>query len=160
MLAERLEMYRKGQADCVEPIGAFRNERAATFTMVHCNTTNEKARAVAEESFVWYPKYGGELIASVADMMPGKDLGNYSYAGDAAKLRDEGLMGQLTMDYIWDSGAAVVGDPDRCIEVAKRYEAIGCDLLFCLFNPYKMPHDEVMTCIELMGRHVLPAFAD
>ena len=38
----------------------------------------------------------------------------------------------LNMDYIYDSGAGVVGDPDRCIEICKRYEAVGCELLFCL----------------------------
>jgi hypothetical protein len=29
----------------------------------------------------------------------------------------------------------------------------------CLFNPYKIPHEDVMKSIELMGKHVLPAFA-
>ena len=55
---------------------------------------------------------------------------------------------------------AVVGDPDECIETAKRYEAAGCDLLLCLVNPYKIPHEEVMQSIELLGKHVIPAFAD
>ena len=45
-----------GQADCKQPVGKFRNSTAATFTMVHCDDTNERARTVAEESFVWYPK--------------------------------------------------------------------------------------------------------
>ena len=66
-LDERIENYRKGQADCTEPVGKFRNTTAATFTMVHCNDTNEKAQAVAEESFVWYPKAAGREIASLAD---------------------------------------------------------------------------------------------
>ena len=161
MLQERLDEYRRGQRDCVEPVGAFRNEQAATFTMVHCNETNDKARAAAEESMVWYPKYGGNLIASVADYLADLEVGDadtYQYTVDTAKTRDEGLMGMLDMDYIWDSGAAVVGDPDRCIEVAKRYEAVGCDLLFCLLNPYKISHEDVMTSIELMGKHVIPAF--
>lgn len=163
MLVERFDMYRKGQADCTEPVGAFRNDRAATFTMVHCDTTNDRARAVAEESFVWYPKHGGRLIASVADYIAELDnaeLGTYQYTGDAAKLRDEGAMGLLGMDYLWDSGAAVVGDPDRCIEIAKRYEAIGVDTLFCLLNPYKIAHDDVMRSIELMGKYVIPEFSD
>ena len=43
-LEERIQNYRRGQADCTEPVGKFRNETAATFTMVHCNDTNEKAR--------------------------------------------------------------------------------------------------------------------
>jgi alkanesulfonate monooxygenase SsuD/methylene tetrahydromethanopterin reductase-like flavin-dependent oxidoreductase (luciferase family) len=54
----------------------------------------------------------------------------------------------------------VVGDPDRCIEICKRYEAVGCELLFCLLNPYKIPHEEVMRSIELLGKHVIPEFAE
>jgi hypothetical protein len=52
-----------------------------------------------------------------------------------------------------------MGDPDACIAAAKRYEAVGCDLLLCLVNPYKIPHEKVMQTIELMGKHVLPEFA-
>jgi hypothetical protein len=68
-------------------------------------------------------------------------------------------MDHLTMDYIYESGAGVIGDPDRCIEICKRYEAVGCQLLFCLLNPYNIPHEEVMTSIELLGKHVIPEFA-
>ena len=53
-----------------------------------------------------------------------------------------------------------MGDPDACIAAAKRYEAMGCDLLLCLVNPYNIPHDKVMQSIELMGKYVLPEFAD
>jgi alkanesulfonate monooxygenase SsuD/methylene tetrahydromethanopterin reductase-like flavin-dependent oxidoreductase (luciferase family) len=160
-LEERIVNYRKGQAECTQPIGKFRNATAATFTMVHCNDTNEKARAVAEESFVWYPKTAARHIASLADWMErgGRELGNYGYAGEALKMETSGMFDALNMDYIYDSGAGVVGDPDRCIEICKRYEAVGCELLFCLLNPYKIPHEEVMRSIELLGKHVIPEFS-
>ncbi len=161
-LEERIVNYRKGQADCPEPVGKFRNATAATFTMVHCADTNAQARAVAEESFVWYPQTAGRHIASLAEWMEsgGQELGNYTYAGEALKGRDAGFFDKLDMDYIYDSGAGVVGDPDRCIEICKRYEAVGCELLFCLLNPYKIPHDDVMRSIELLGKYVIPEFAD
>jgi alkanesulfonate monooxygenase SsuD/methylene tetrahydromethanopterin reductase-like flavin-dependent oxidoreductase (luciferase family) len=161
-LEERIANYRKGLAECIDPVGAFRNTTAATFTMVHCADTNEKARAVAEESFVWYPRTAGNHIASLAEYMQeaGHDLGNYNYAGEALKGAQSGLFDHLTMDYLYDSGAGVVGDPERCIEICKRYEAVGCELLFCLLNPYNIPHDDVMRSIELLGTHVIPEFAD
>jgi len=159
-LEERVANYRRGLADCKEPVGKFVNSTAATFTMVHCADTNERARAEAEESFVWYPKTAGRSIASLASWMAGegKDLGNYAYAGDALKGEEAGFFDHLTMDYLYDSGAGVVGDPDRCIELCKRYEAVGCELLFCLLNPYKMTHEQVMHSIELLGTHVIPEF--
>lgn len=163
-LAERVAAYRKGQADCTTPIGKFRNDQVATFTMVHCADTNEKAREDAEESFLWYPKTAGWHIGALAEWMEereGKtDLGNYAYASEALERRRSGVMDHLTMDHLWDSGAAVIGDPDRCIEIAKRYEAVGCQTLFCLLNPYKMKHEDVMRSIELMGKYVIPEFAD
>jgi alkanesulfonate monooxygenase SsuD/methylene tetrahydromethanopterin reductase-like flavin-dependent oxidoreductase (luciferase family) len=156
-------MYRKGLAACTQPAGKFVNDTAATFTMVLCAPTNEEATEVARESFEWYPKYGGGLIASVAEWqeergVTGDALGTYQYTGDAMKLKRDGVMGQLTIDYLRDSGSAVMGDPDACIAAAKRYEAVGCDLLLCLVNPYKIPHESVMQTIELMGKYVLPEF--
>ncbi len=160
-LEERIANYRKGLGDCDAPVGKFTNSTAATFTMVHCADTNEKARADAEESFVWYPKTAGHHIASLAEYMEsqGQDLGTYKYAGEARQGEASGFFDHLTMDYIYDSGAGVVGDPDRCIEICKRYEAVGCELLFCLLNPYKIPHETVMHSIELLGKHVIPEFA-
>ena len=65
----------------------------------------------------------------------------------------------MSFDYIRDSGAAMVGDPARCIEIGERYAASGCDMLFCLVNPYKIPHKAVMRSIELLGEKVIPALA-
>jgi alkanesulfonate monooxygenase SsuD/methylene tetrahydromethanopterin reductase-like flavin-dependent oxidoreductase (luciferase family) len=58
-----------------------------------------------------------------------------------------------------DSNACVLGTPDECLEACKAYEAAGVDLLLCLVNPYKIPHESVMQTIELMGTEVIPAFA-
>jgi alkanesulfonate monooxygenase SsuD/methylene tetrahydromethanopterin reductase-like flavin-dependent oxidoreductase (luciferase family) len=159
-LADRLELYRKGLAECDQPVGKFVNQQAATFTMVHCAPTNEEAFEDAAESFVWYPKHGGRLIASVAEWLEGGELGSYSYTAQPLEHDRQGLLDLLTFDYIRESGSGVVGDPDRCIEIARRYEAAGCDLLLCLVNPYKIPHEKVMQSIELMGRYVIPEFKD
>ncbi|MEZ4331252.1 MAG: hypothetical protein R3F35_05845 [Myxococcota bacterium] len=53
----------------------------------------------------------------------------------------------------------MVGDPDRWIEIAKRYEAAGCDLLFCPLDPYGMSNEQNMDASEHLGRSVLPEFA-
>jgi alkanesulfonate monooxygenase SsuD/methylene tetrahydromethanopterin reductase-like flavin-dependent oxidoreductase (luciferase family) len=156
---EKVAEYRKGISECPKPIGKFMNNQAATFTMVHCADTNEQAFDDAAESMVWYPKVGSRQIASLADWMQGRDLGNYAYAGDIAQSRDAGTLDQIDFDYIRDSGAAMVGDPARCVEIGERYAASGCDMLFCLVNPYKIPHKAVMRSIELLGEKVIPALA-
>jgi hypothetical protein len=42
--------------------------------------------------------------------------------------------------------------------MCRAYEAAGVDLLLCLVNPYKIPHETVMRTIELMGTKVIPEF--
>ena len=159
-LTKSLELYRKGLSECVEPVGKFKNETAATFTMVHCAPTKEEAYSVAKESFEWYPKAGARLIASVAEWMEEMkmELGTYEYAAGTLQHDREGALDHLTFDYLHDSGSAVVGDPEECITTLKRYEAAGCDLMLCLVNPYDIPHEQVMQSIELMGKEVIPAF--
>jgi alkanesulfonate monooxygenase SsuD/methylene tetrahydromethanopterin reductase-like flavin-dependent oxidoreductase (luciferase family) len=157
-LIPRVEAYRKGQAECRQPKGRFRNERVVTFTMAHCADSNARAFAEAEESMVWYPKRGSKIIGELADYARQfrADLGSYHYTESAKQMQESGAIEGLSFDYIREAGAAMVGDPDRCIEIAKRYRAAGCDLLFCLLNPYKIPHEQVMRSIELIGKHVIP----
>jgi len=155
-LADRLQLYRQGLAECTQPVGKVKNEQAATFTMVHCAPTTAEAFADAEESFPWYVRTAVSHIASLSDWMAGKDMGTYSYAEQLKTVVDAGGLAHLDFDFLKDSGSAVVGDPDRCIEIARRYQAAGCDLLLCLVNPYKIPHEKVMRSIELMGKYVLP----
>ena len=50
----------------------------------------------------------------------------------------------------------LAGSPDQLIETAREYERAGVDLLLCLVNPYKIPHDKVLQSIELIGKHVIP----
>jgi alkanesulfonate monooxygenase SsuD/methylene tetrahydromethanopterin reductase-like flavin-dependent oxidoreductase (luciferase family) len=146
-------------AECTAPAGKFVNDQAATFTMVHCAANKEAAYATAAESFVWYVKHGSWLIGSVAELLEGGDLGTYQYTAMPLESHRSGLVEHLTFDYLHDSGSCIVGDPDECIETAKRYEAAGCDLLLCLVNPYKIPHEDVMQSIELIGTHVIPEFS-
>jgi alkanesulfonate monooxygenase SsuD/methylene tetrahydromethanopterin reductase-like flavin-dependent oxidoreductase (luciferase family) len=111
-------------ADCKEPVGRFINDRVATFTMVHTAETNEQAYEEAGDSMAWYPSHAGRLFGETARWMEGigdGELGTYSYMEGAKELRAF----EVPFEYIRDSGAAVVGDPARCLDLAKRYEAAG-----------------------------------
>ena len=154
-LEERIQNYRRGQADCTQPVGKFRNDTAATFTMVHCNDTNEKARSRRRRvvRVVSEDRGAEHRVARRVDERGQAGARQLRLRGrGAARARSRGMFDFLNMDYLYDSGAGVVGDPDRCIEICKRYEAVGCELLFCLLNPYNIPHEEVMHSIELLGQ--------
>ena len=85
-------------------------------------------------------------------------LGNYGYAADMRAHSDDGSLDLLSLEYLVDTGACVLGTPDQCADACKRYEAAGVDLLLCLVNPYRIGHEQVMQTIDLMGKHVLPQF--
>jgi len=157
---KKIDIYRAAVAKCATPIGKFVNNQAATFTMALCAPTQDEAWANARESFEWYPKVGARQIAQVAEWMEERNqaLGNYDYAADMRAHSDDGSLDLLSLEYLVDSGACVLGTPDQCLEACKRYEAAGVDLLLCLVNPYKIGHDAVMQTIDLMGKHVIPSF--
>jgi alkanesulfonate monooxygenase SsuD/methylene tetrahydromethanopterin reductase-like flavin-dependent oxidoreductase (luciferase family) len=159
-LARRISIYRDGIAACESPIGAFVNDRAASFTMVNVAGSDAEAVDQAGPSFEWYPKHGARIIGSVAQWLREmeQDLGTYDYLGSTADHVEDGSIEHLTIDYLRDTNACVCGDPDRAVEMFKAYEATGCDIVFCLFNPYDVSHEDVMQTIELMGEHVIPAF--
>ena len=75
-------------------------------------------------------------------------------------IDDDGSLDLLSLEYLVDVNACVLGTPEECVEMCRRYEEAGIDLLLCLVNPYKIPHESVMQTIELMGTEVIPAFAD
>jgi alkanesulfonate monooxygenase SsuD/methylene tetrahydromethanopterin reductase-like flavin-dependent oxidoreductase (luciferase family) len=158
---KKIDIYRESVAQCAQPIGKFVNNQAATFTMAVCAPTEAEARETARESFEWYPKVGARQIAQVAEWMEERkqELGNYGYAADMRAVSDDGSLDLLSLEYLVDTGACVLGTPDQCVDACKRYEAAGVDLLLCLVNPYKIGHEQVMQTIDLMGKHVIPQFA-
>ncbi len=157
---EKIGIYREAIGRCEQPIGKFINNQAATFTMTVCAPNRAEATAAAQESFEWYPRHGAHIIGELAAWMNERqqDLGNYAYAGDMRSHDEQGLLGHLTLDYLVSNNACVLGTPDECLDTCRKYEAAGVDLLLCLVNPYKVPHDAVMQTIELMGKEVIPNF--
>ena len=158
---KKVDIYREALASCTEPIGAFMNHDAATFTMTLCSRDRQRALDLARESFEWYPATGARLIASLTDWMAEQkqDLGSYAYAADMKAIDDQGMLDLLTLEYLVDSNACVLGTPEECAETCRLYEEAGIDTLLCLVNPYRIPHEAVMETIELMGREVIPQFA-
>jgi len=154
-LAERIALYRRGIAAAV-PVGRFVNDRAATFTMVHCADTTAEAVANARDAFTWYAQTGVKQIQTLGRWQ--QELAQTYATYDYTKAIADMDVGFLSFDYLDKIGACLVGDPDRIVATARRYEAAGCDLLLCLMQPHAIPHPRVLRSIELVGRHVIPAF--
>ena len=156
----KIDIYRAAVRSCTAPIASYVNDCAATFTMAVCADDRRAAHDVARESFEWYPATGARQIATLAGWMAEeqRDLGNYGYAADMQRFDEDGSLDLLSLEYLVDSGACVVGTPEDCLDACRRYEEAGVDLLLCLVNPWKVPHEAVMRTIELMGTEVIPRF--
>jgi alkanesulfonate monooxygenase SsuD/methylene tetrahydromethanopterin reductase-like flavin-dependent oxidoreductase (luciferase family) len=160
-LKQRIDLYRAGLAACTKPIGAAVNPRAACFTMVNCAATQRESYDAARESFQWYARTSAELVASVPvwlEEMKAQRDGTYDYLDAARQAVEQRLHELASLDALLAMNAVIAGDPDEVIERCRAYQATGADLLLCLVNPYKIPHEQVMQTIDLMGKYVIPEF--
>ncbi len=119
-----------------------------------------QSRKVSEESFLWYVQKSVGLIGTVATWLEEmkQELGTYDYLKPIQEAVESKAIDALDFNFLRDSKAVLWGSPDRVCEIAKEYEKAGVDLLLCLINPYKIPHEKVMQTIELMGKYVIPEF--
>jgi alkanesulfonate monooxygenase SsuD/methylene tetrahydromethanopterin reductase-like flavin-dependent oxidoreductase (luciferase family) len=151
-VAARIAAYRE-RIKTAEPIGGFVNNQTAVFTMAHCAPRRELARQRAEAGVM---RYQHDQIAMLTSLLPElKEGSSYDYYQRFVGVDYD----KFTYDYLDSRDMILVGDPDRCIELAKQYEAIGVDRLL-LFVQYKdMPHEHTMDSLRLFGTEVLPAFS-
>lgn len=148
----RINGYRE-RIKTAEPIGKFVNERAGVFTMVQCAPTLSLARERAEAGIMTYQKEHIDLLCEmVPDAVPGS---SYEYYERFVGVDYD----KFTFDYLNDREMIIVGDPEHCIKVAKRYEAIGVDILLCHMQFRGMPDQAVRDSIRLFGEEVIPAFS-
>lgn len=162
-LTERIEKYRAGHARCERPLGTVRNEHVVAFTMVNCAPTKEASYAVARDSYEWYAKTTIANYVEFADWLEGRsgELGTFAYT---ERMRAAGRSGRaaeaLSFERMMGNNSVIAGDPAEVVERAQQYQRCGVDELLCILNPYAIPHDKVMETIELLGREVIPAFAE
>jgi alkanesulfonate monooxygenase SsuD/methylene tetrahydromethanopterin reductase-like flavin-dependent oxidoreductase (luciferase family) len=53
----------------------------------------------------------------------------------------------------------VIGDPDRCLEKMKKFQAVGADRLMCLMQFGALAPERVLGSLRLAGEVLIPALA-
>ncbi len=172
-LAEHIAEYKRAVKDA-EPVGAFVNDQWANFTIGHCGEHNLEAQelgARAIRSFFGpdrpytqgradaYKKlleaWGGVPDHLQADFRRrmGKevDLGGGGDVNFAA-------WGEMDAATLSERGVIVAGDPDSCIEGVTRHQESGADQLILVMQTDQVPHEKVMSSIELFATRVIPSF--
>jgi alkanesulfonate monooxygenase SsuD/methylene tetrahydromethanopterin reductase-like flavin-dependent oxidoreductase (luciferase family) len=151
-LERRICAYRE-QVKTAVPIGRYVNDQVAVFTMTHCAEDAAEARRRSEQGIMTYQHEHIELLATMFSEI--SEGSTYEYYDRFVGVDYD----KFNFDYLQEREMIIVGEPEQCIKVAKRYEAMGVDILLCHMQFRGMPDQHVRDSIRLFGEEVIPAFS-
>jgi alkanesulfonate monooxygenase SsuD/methylene tetrahydromethanopterin reductase-like flavin-dependent oxidoreductase (luciferase family) len=147
-MEEAISSYRSALKDADPGPGGVVNDTATALAVVcHCAETEEQALAEAQERAYRFLREVSSWFTALSDASP-----EYASLAGLKRLIDTG---QGLHEIIERSPYVTIGTPDLFIERAKRLEALGYEEL--IINLDGMPHEQLMSSIELIGKHVIPA---
>jgi len=159
-LGNRVNMYREA-IKTANPPGAFVNNKAGAFSMVHCADTDKQAREEANRSFMSYVRTTLQVTTPVLEARKsGRTLEEITADPNREIKEYEGLdPRKVDLPFLIDGGMCVVGNPDTCIQQIERIQrAANLDLFLCMMQFWDIPHEKTMHAIDLFGKYVIPYF--
>ena len=185
VLAEHVKVYRDALANA-NPVGAFVNEFWGNNVHAYCGPDNDEARELAALSMKTFfgpdkPYIAGRINAyeelleawgGVPDHLQA-DFGRWLRQSDdahRAQAEQSGIsldagpgaaraaIAQLDANTLADRGVIIAGNPDSCAQAVQMYEDIGVDQVMMIMQTETIPHEKVMSSIELFGKEVIPRF--
>jgi alkanesulfonate monooxygenase SsuD/methylene tetrahydromethanopterin reductase-like flavin-dependent oxidoreductase (luciferase family) len=185
ILAEHVKTYRENIKNA-DPVGAFVNNFWGNNVHAFCGPDNQEARELCAQSMKTFfgpdkPYIAGRVGAyeelleawgGVPDHLQA-DFGRWLRQSDDAhkqQAEEAGLsldagpgaaraaVAQLDADTLCDRGVIIGGDPESCKKAIQMYEEIGVDQVMMIMQTETIPHEKVMSSIEMFGKHVFPAF--
>ncbi|MCI0887884.1 MAG: LLM class flavin-dependent oxidoreductase [Chloroflexi bacterium] len=187
ILAEHVKVYKENIKNA-KPVGAFVTNFWGNNVHAYCGTDNDEARTLAADSMKAFfgpdkPYIAGRIGAyeelleawgGVPDHLKA-DFGRWIRQSDEAHKEqaeqagislDSGpgaaraAIAGLDANTLADRGVIVAGDPDSCIKAIQMYEEIGVDQVMMIMQTETIPHEKVMSSIELFGKEVFPRIRD
>jgi len=142
-----IESYKKGIAECEEPLGRYVNDNVMVTNAVLCFEDGERAREIATRPNRGYLY---SLVCLYHDTFPKPDWAPV-WPEKPRQLNRE------MVDAAIDAGALLCGTPEEVAEQLQAYERSGVDQL--VFGvPSDLEHDEALECVELFGTQVIGEF--
>ena len=187
ILAEHVKVYREHIKNA-NPVGAFVTNFWGNNVHAYCGTDNDEARKTAADSMKAFfgpdkPYIAGRIGAyeelleawgGVPDHLQA-DFGRWIRQSDEAHKEqaeqagvslDSGpgaaraAIAELDPNTLADRGVIIAGDPDSCAKAIQMYEDIGVDQVIMIIQTESIPHEKVMSSIELFGKEVFPRFRE
>ncbi len=185
ILAEHVKTYRENIKNA-EPVGAFVNNFWGNNVHAFCGPDNQEARELCAQSMKTFfgpdkpyiagrvgayeellEAWGGvpdHLQADFGRWLRQSDDAHKQQAEEAGLSLDSGpgaaraAVAQLDADTLCDRGVIIGGDPESCIKAIQMYEDIGVDQVMMIMQTETIPHEKVMSSIEMFGKHILPNY--
>ncbi|WP_236794692.1 LLM class flavin-dependent oxidoreductase [Amycolatopsis sp. GM8] len=150
-LKKQVDTYRAA-AKNVSPITRVRQNKIASYTLVHCAESMAEAEdnGIWESVWWWYQNLAEFTIEWELQHLPQEEQDKVF--PQRAAMRD----GKFDPKSFHEADMIIVGDPERCLQKMKRYADLGVDELICYVQFGHLPHESVMKTIELLGKEVIP----
>jgi alkanesulfonate monooxygenase SsuD/methylene tetrahydromethanopterin reductase-like flavin-dependent oxidoreductase (luciferase family) len=150
---ENISRYRRIIQTC-EPAGSFVNEQVATINFLFCHPELDYGAQTGM-------RLAGSFGYMAAQLMPAREAfptPSYPTAGLLPGLRQEAA-GPGDSSGIPEG--LCIGDPDRIVDVIRKWEAVGVDRVNFLLNVLEtIPQQEVLDSLRLFAKEVMPKFAE
>ena len=187
-LGEMLKAYDAGFDACREPVGLAPNRQKGAFTFVHVAESRAKAiESGAAWSALWYVNAAAVTFkvprrvwydvikaglhpnsardtAALAALDPNETVIHDDDPPVLVVLKrmaqGEDISFEEAHEVVEALDCAVIGDPEHCLAKFEGYRAIGVDRMMCMVQFGSIPPQAVLTSIDLIGRHCIPAFAE
>lgn len=162
-----------------KPVGRAINDQWLSATVAYCDTDNQAGRELAAQSLKTFfgpdrpylkdqvdvyekliESWGGvpeHLQANFARYIKddtNKDAG-VDLSGGSGQIA-QAIWNQFDANTLADRGVLVAGDPESCLNSIRIHASYGVDQLQFLMATETIPHDKVMSSIELFGKYVIP----
>ena len=187
ILKDHVKVYRDNIGNA-KPVGAFVNDFWGNNVFAFCGEDDREAKELAALSMKILfgpdkPYIAGRINAyeelleawgGVPDDLKG-DFGRWLGQSDEAHKEQAAQVGisldsgpgtaraavaQLDADTLYDRGVIIAGNPESCVKVIKKYESIGVDQVIMMMQTETIPHEKVMSSIEMFGKYVFPTFRE
>jgi alkanesulfonate monooxygenase SsuD/methylene tetrahydromethanopterin reductase-like flavin-dependent oxidoreductase (luciferase family) len=180
VLASHIKAYKENVRQA-KPVGKFINDQWLSATMAYCDADNKAGRELAAKSLKTFfgpdrpylkdqigvyekliESWGGvpdHLQANFARYIKKEGSADtdasVDLSGGSAQIA-QAIWNQFDADTLVERGVLVAGDPDSCLKAISIHEAVGVDELQFLMATETIPHDKVMSSIEMFGKYVIP----
>jgi alkanesulfonate monooxygenase SsuD/methylene tetrahydromethanopterin reductase-like flavin-dependent oxidoreductase (luciferase family) len=148
---EKVNKYRRIIRNC-EPVGEFVNNQVATVNFLYCHEDQAEGARVGKRLAGTFNYLAAQLLAA-REAYPGK---SYPSLGLLPQLRQESAG---PGDESGVPEGVAVGNPDRIINVLKKWESVGVDRVNFLLNALEVvPQEQVLKSLRLFAKEVMPHF--